>query len=192
MRIVGGRFRGKTLATPRDARIRPTGDRVREAIFNILAHGDFGREGPALPIGVKVLDLFAGTGALGLEAFSRGAAFVTFVDDHVESRGLIRRNVEAMGATGATRLLRRDAAALGPLPPGHQAGGPFDLVFLDPPYRQDLVARALTGAVEGGWLKPGAVAVAEMEIEAEAPQIPGLTLVQTRDYGETRVRFWTR
>jgi 16S rRNA (guanine966-N2)-methyltransferase len=190
MRIVGGKFRGKLLATPKDDRIRPTTDRVRESIFNILAHGEFAKDGMGLPMGAKVLDLFAGTGALGLEAYSRGAVSVTFVDDHPESRALIRRNIEAMGATGATRLMRRDALDVGPVPPGNQAGGPFDLIFLDPPYGKDWVGKAIANAHKGGWFNAGAVIVAEMEITATAPEIADLTLVQTRDYGDSRIAFY--
>ncbi len=190
MRIIAGRFRGKQLATPVDQRVRPTGDRVRESVFNILGHGDFGRVGPALPIGARVLDLFAGTGALGLEALSRGALNVAFVDDHPESRALIRRNIDALQATGVTRIMRRDATDLGPIPAGNQAGGPFDLVFLDPPYGRDLIAPALEGAMAGGWIAPGAVIIAEMEPSAVIPAIAGIEPVQSRDYGETRVMFF--
>src|ERR1700687_6245747 len=134
MRIVGGKSRGLILSAPTDDRVRPTSDRVREAIFNILAHNDFGTV--CRLEGARVLDLFAGTGALGLEALSRGAKYVLFVDDHAESRGLIRRNVEAMQATGVTKIWRRDATDLGPLE--RNAGGPFDLILLDPPYRKAL------------------------------------------------------
>ena len=190
MRIIAGRFRGKQLATPVDQRVRPTGDRVRESVFNILGHGDFGRVGPALPIGARVLDLFAGTGALGLEALSRGALNVAFVDDHPESRALIRRNIDALQATGVTRIMRRDATDLGPIPAGNQAGGPFDLVFLDPPYGRDLIAPALEGAMAGGWIAPGAVIIAEMDPSAVIPAIAGIEPVQSRDYGETRVMFF--
>jgi len=191
LRIVAGLWRGKTLTAPKDARVRPTTDRVREALFNVLAHGNFGRDTP-LPQGARVLDLYAGTGALGLEALSRGALTVTFVDDHAESRALIRRNIEALGATGTTRLMRRDASNLGPLPAGNQAGGPFDLVFLDPPYGQGLVGPTLDAAMAGGWLAPGAVAVAEMDKSHPAPEVSGLDLIQSRDYGETRLALYRR
>ena len=129
MRIVGGRFRGRTLSAPKSQAIRPTADRLREALFNILTHsyGD--------PVeGARVLDLFAGTGALGLEALSRGAAFVLFVDDGAEARALLRGNVDALGAGGATKVYRRDATRLGPAHPME----PFSLVFLDPPYGKGL------------------------------------------------------
>src|SRR5690606_21848963 len=144
MRIVAGKFRGKHLTSPSDESIRPTADRVRESMFNILAS----RLGPVFS-GIRVLDLFAGTGALGLEALSRGAAHVTFVDTGAEARGLIRDHIEAFGAGGITKLLRRDATALGT--PG--TFGQFDLVFLDPPYSHGLGEQALAGLAANGWLK---------------------------------------
>src|SRR5215467_903064 len=148
MRITGGTFRGRTLAAPPDARVRPTADKVRQAIFNILAHNDFGI-GFALD-GARVADLFAGTGALGIEALSHGAAYCLLVDDSAESRALVRGNVEALGLTGVTKIWRRDATNLGPMAAG--AGGPFDLVFVDPPYRNGLVQPALAALAGGGWL----------------------------------------
>ncbi len=187
MRIVAGKHRGLALAAPKDDRVRPTSDRVREAVFNVLAHNDFGI-GFAIE-GARVLDLFAGTGALGLEALSRGAAYVLFVDDHFESRGLIRRNVEAAHATGATKIWRRDATALSEMPVN--AGGPFDLVFLDPPYRKGLVVRALTSAREGKWLAANALLVAEMA-EDEAVETPeAFESLDERTYGDTRVVLLT-
>src|SRR5919109_3160617 len=145
MRVVGGRLRGRTLAAPKSNAIRPTSDRLRESLFNILAHayGD--------PVaGARVLDLFAGTGALGLEAVSRGAAFALFVDDGAEARALIRANVEQLGLGGVTRIFRRDATRLGPVHPVE----PFSLVFLDPPYGKELAEKSLLSAREGGWLVP--------------------------------------
>jgi 16S rRNA (guanine966-N2)-methyltransferase len=179
-------MRGRTLATPSDLRVRPTSDKVRQAIFNILAHQDFG-EGFSVE-GARVADLFAGTGALGLEAISHGAAFALFVDVAGESRALIHRNVEALGLTGATKIFRRDATKLGPIPAG--SGGPFDLVFLDPPYRQNLIAPALASLREGGWLAPGAVIVVESAADEEALAAPaGFENLDERIYGETRVTF---
>src|SRR5919205_43464 len=167
MRIVAGRFRGKQLASPEDESIRPTADRVRESVFNILAS----RLGPSFE-GLRVLDLFAGTGALGLEALSRGAASVVFVDTGAEARGLIRDHIEAFGAGGVSKLLRRDATDLGP------AGtmGPVDLVFLDPPYGQGLGERALASLRDGGWLKPQSLLVLEEAREAEVSLPEGFTL----------------
>jgi 16S rRNA (guanine966-N2)-methyltransferase len=183
MRIVAGKFRGLTLATPKDGRVRPTSDRVREAVFNVLAHNDFG-VGFKLE-GARVMDVFAGTGALGLEALSRGAKYVLFVDDHHESRGLIRRNVETARATGATKIWRRDATALGEMPAN--AGGPFDLVFMDPPYRKGLVAQALTGLDRGGWLAPHAVVVAEMAEDEMFAAPDWVESLDERAYGDTKI-----
>ena len=187
MRIVAGKHRGLSLATPKDARVRPTSDRVREALFNVLAHNDFG-VGFTVE-GARVLDLFAGTGALGLEALSRGAKYVLFVDDHAESRALVRRNVEAAHATGATKIWRRDATGLSEMPAN--AGGPFDLVFLDPPYRKGLVELALASARDGGWLAETAIVVAEMAAD-EALVVPaGLSALDERTYGDTKVVLLT-
>ncbi len=180
MRIVAGKFRGKQLGSPEDASIRPTADRVRESIFNILAS----RLGPRLD-GRRVVDLFAGTGALGLEALSRGAAHVVFVDTGAEARGLIRDHIEAFGAGGIARLLRRDATNLGP------AGtmGPVDLVFLDPPYGQGLGERALVSLRQGGWLKPESVLVLEESSDATVDLPEGFKLDDRREYGAAAVYF---
>ncbi|SEP85691.1 16S rRNA (guanine966-N2)-methyltransferase [Devosia sp. YR412] len=182
MRIVAGKFRGKQLNSPSDDSIRPTADRVRESMFNILAS----RLGPVFD-GVRVLDLFAGTGALGLEALSRGASHVTFVDMGAESRGLIRDHIEAFGAGGITKLLRRDATDLGT--PG--TFGQFDLVFLDPPYGKGLGELALAGLAKGGWLKPGATLVFEESVEAEVVIPEGFMLDDRREYGAAAVHFLT-
>ncbi len=180
MRIVAGKFRGKTLTSPEDGSIRPTADRVRESVFNILAS----RLGPSFD-GLKVLDLFAGTGALGLEALSRGAANVIFVDTGAEARGLIRDHIEAFGAGGTTKLLRRDATSLGP------AGtmGPVDLIFLDPPYGKGLGEQALASLKAGGWLHPETLLMLEegSDVTVELPE--GLTLDDRREYGAAAVHF---
>ena len=180
MRIVAGKFRGKQLTSPGDDSIRPTADRVRESVFNILAS----RLGPNFD-GLRVLDLFAGTGALGLEALSRGAANVVFVDTGAEARGLIRDHIEAFGAGGVAKLLRRDATALGP------AGtmGPVDLVFLDPPYGGGLGERALASLRDGGWLKPATVLVLEESSEAVLDLPDGFALEDRREYGAAAVHF---
>jgi 16S rRNA (guanine966-N2)-methyltransferase len=187
MRIIAGKHRGLSLATPKDQRVRPTSDRVREALFNVLAHNDF-EVGFSIQ-GARVLDLFAGTGALGLEALSRGAQFVMFVDDHFESRALIRTNVEAAHATGATKIWRRDATALSDIPAN--AGGAFSLVFLDPPYRKGLVELALASAKSGGWLAPHAIAVAELAADETFVLPPGFRELDQRQYGDTQVRILT-
>ena len=185
MRITGGQFRGRTLATPRDAQVRPTADKVRQAIFNILAHNHFGC-GFSLE-GARVADLFAGTGAMGIEAISRGARFCLFVDDSAESRALIRENVEGFQLTGASKIWRRDATQLGPMPAG--SGGPFHLVFLDPPYREGLVPPALNSLADGNWLAANALLLAETA-EDEVLDVPSaFTLLDERVYGDTTVRL---
>jgi 16S rRNA (guanine966-N2)-methyltransferase len=180
VRIVGGEFRSRPLATPRTNAIRPTTDRTRESVFNVLAHCFPDRLGSA-----RVLDLFAGTGALGLEALSRGASFCMFIEDSAEGRGLIRANVEAFGLTGRTKIFRRDATSLG------EAGTvqPFGLVFADPPYGKGLGERALRSAQAGGWLLPGALCVMEEAAAAVFEPGEGFSVVDERDYGETTIRF---
>ena len=180
MRIIAGRFRGKHLVTPADESIRPTADRVRESIFDILAS----RLGQSFE-GLRVLDLFAGTGAMGLEALSRGAANVVLVDTGVEARGVIRDNIEAMGAGGVAKLLRRDATALGP----SGTMGAFDLIFLDPPYSQGLGEKALVSARDGGWIAPDATIVLEESRGATLTLPEGFILDDRREYGTAAVNF---
>ena len=181
MRITAGKFKGRGLVPPKDRSVRPTSDKVRQAVFNILEHRDFGF---AFAIeGVRVVDLFAGTGAMGIEALSRGARYCLFVDDSAASRALIRQNVEALGLTGATKIWRRDAAVLGAL----DTFAPFDLAFLDPPYRKDLIAPALAGLRDGGWLNAPALVVAEMAEEENIPSTDGYEILDDRLYGDTRV-----
>jgi 16S rRNA (guanine966-N2)-methyltransferase len=182
VRIVGGRFRGRSLAGPKSDGIRPTSDRLRETIFNILAHS---YDDPVE--GARVLDLFAGTGAMGLEALSRGAAFALLVDDGAQARGLIRENVEALGVGGETRLFRRDATRMGAAAPN----APFSLVFCDPPYGKDLAPRALRSCAEGGWLNPGALVVVEEAQGIDVTLPEGFEELERRDYGETTVVFGT-
>lgn len=182
MRIVGGRFRGRALAAPAGMATRPTSERAREAIFNILEHAPFS---PGLA-GLRVLDLFAGSGALGFEALSRGAQFALFVETDVGARGAIRQTVEALGLFGTTRIHRRDATDLGVKPAG--LGDPFDLVFLDPPYGQGLGEAALAKLGLGGWLSPQALAVFECAAD-ETPQIEGFDLLDERRYGAAKVLF---
>ncbi len=180
MRIVAGALKGRPLATPKGEGIRPTSERHRGALFDILQHG-FGFRFD----GGRVLDLFAGTGALGLEALSRGCRFGTFVEESAEGRGLIRTNVESFGLGGCTKILRRDATKLGP------AGTiePFDLVLLDPPYGKRLGEAALAGALVGGWLKPDALVVLEEALNAPFEPVSGLEIEDERTMGETRLRF---
>lgn len=180
MRIVGGARRGLHLTPVGEgdpkAHLRPTSDRVREAIFNLLINGGYGN-----PVtGARVLDLFAGTGALGLEALSRGAVWATFVDDGAVARGLLRRNIDLMRAGDATEALRRDATRMGP-----NRGAAHDLIFLDPPYGKGLGEACLASCAEGGWIAPGAVVVWE---EGTAPAIPaGFEELDQRKYGDTLV-----
>jgi 16S rRNA (guanine966-N2)-methyltransferase len=180
MRIVGGRFRGRALAGPRSDAIRPTSDRLRETIFNVLAHS---YDDPVA--GARVLDLFAGTGAMGLEALSRGAAFALFVDDGAQARGIIRENVEALGVGGQTRLFRRDATRMGRPGPNEL----FSLVFCDPPYGKDLAPRALRSCAQGGWLTREALVVVEEAQGGEVALPAGFTELERRDYAETKVVF---
>jgi 16S rRNA (guanine966-N2)-methyltransferase len=176
MRIVGGRLRGRALVAPKSQAIRPTADRLREALFNILVHayGD--------PVGgARVLDLFAGTGALGLEALSRGAAFALFVDDGAEARALLRENVAALGLGGVSRIFRRNAAKLGAAHPL----APFSLAFLDPPYGGGLAEQGLASARAGGWLIPGALAVVEEAVSAAFAAPEGFDELERRRYDDT-------
>ncbi|MBY0611637.1 MAG: 16S rRNA (guanine(966)-N(2))-methyltransferase RsmD [Beijerinckiaceae bacterium] len=178
MRIVGGRYKGKTLAGPKTDAIRPTSDRLRETLFNILAHRpERGVEG------ARVLDLFAGTGALALEALSRGAIYACLVDEGAEARGLIRANIDALGAGGVTRVLRRDATKLGPVSPFE----PFDLVFLDPPYGKRLGERAVASAIGGGWLAQEAVIVWEERASVPLSPPSELIVLDRREAGEAQV-----
>lgn len=184
MRIIGGKFRGLKLAEvgsgDPDAHLRPTTDRVRETMFNLLINS----LGIRLE-GARVLDLFAGTGALGLEALSRGAARVAFVDDGAASRALLRTNIEKARAMGTTDVWRRDATRLGP-----NRGAGYDLIFMDPPYGKSLGEVALQSAIDGNWLAPDAVLVWE---DSALPALPeGFDLLDQRRYGETHVTILQR
>jgi 16S rRNA (guanine966-N2)-methyltransferase len=181
VRIVGGALKGRTLHGPPEHATRPTSDRVREAIFNILLHGlpGFGLAGS------RVLDLFAGTGAMGLEALSRGARFCQFVEESPEARAIIRRNAEELGLIGRCKIWRRDATALGPCAPQP----PFDLVIADPPYGKALGEAAAAAVVDGGWMAPGGVLVLEESAKSGVSPPPPLHLVDERLYGDTRVMF---
>ena len=180
MRIVGGEYRGRPLAAPRTSSIRPTTDRTREAVFNVLAHRFADRL-----VSARVLDLFAGTGALGLEALSRGAAYCVFIEESSEGRGLIRTNVETFGLTGRTKVFRRDAASLG----GAGTMAPFGLVFADPPYGKGLGEAALASARAGGWLTQGALCVVEEAATAAFDPGEHFKVIDERGYGETIIRF---
>ncbi len=181
MRVVAGRLRGRALAAPAGRDTRPTSDRARQALFDVLAHAAWA---PSLP-GARVIDLFAGSGALGVEALSRGAAFALFVETEAAARGAIRDNLEALGLFGAARIHRRDATDLGVRPGG--AGPPFDLAFLDPPYRQGLGERALLSLLAGGWLAPDGVAVLERAADEPDLALDGWEALDGRRWGAARV-----
>ncbi len=180
MRVIGGRLRGRALKAPQTRDIRPTTDRMRESLFNILAHRD---EFPL--VGARILDLFAGTGALAIEAISRGADFAVMVDVGAEARGLQRENVEALGLGGSVRIMRRDATKLGEVSPF----SPFTLVFCDPPYGMGLGEAALASAIAGGWLAPGAAVVLEERASAEVTLPVPLQEIERRKAGETLLVF---
>src|SRR6516225_2957224 len=180
MRVVGGRLRGRNLAAPASREIRPTADRLRESLFNILVHA---YENPVED--ARVLDLFAGTGALGIEAISRGAGFALFVDNGAEARALLRNNVEALGLGGVTKVFRRDATNLGPAHPVE----PFSLVFLDPPYGKGLAEKALASLRDGGWLTKEALVVVEEAKAAAFSAQEGFAELERRSYDDTEFVF---
>lgn len=183
MRIVGGKFKGRALVTPDGQNTRPTSDRAREAIFNILAHAEWA---PNLE-GARVMDVFAGSGALGFEAMSRGADFCLFVETGEAARGAIRDNVETFGLFGTTRVHRRDAAQLG-LRPGSQAEV-FDLVFLDPPYRKGLGEKALDGLISGNWLSENAIIVFERGADEDDFVTDVWQKINVKTYGAAQILF---
>lgn len=180
MRVAGGVHGGRTLKAPSSSKIRPTSDKLRQAIFNILAH-TYGN--PAED--ARVLDLFAGTGALGIEALSRGAAFALFVEEAAEARALIRANIEALQLTGVTKIFRRDATKLGP----RGAFDPFSLVFCDPPYGKGFAEKSLASAREGGWLASEALIVVEESVDAKFAAPGGFEVLERREYDDTEIVF---
>ena len=182
MRIVGGEHRGRRIAEPDDRTIRPTPDRVREAVFNVLAHAH-----PESLAGSRAIDLFAGTGAMGLEALSRGCRFALFVDHGPASRALLRTNVEALGLTGRSKVWRRDATAL-----GVTVLAPFDIAFADPPYGGGLGERAAASLLAGGWLAPHALLVLEEEARHLPGALEGFEPLDRRSFGRTAVGFFRR
>jgi 16S rRNA (guanine966-N2)-methyltransferase len=183
MRIVAGTFRGRPLVAPKGHSTRPTADRARQAIFNVLEHAAWS---PDLE-GARVIDLFAGSGALGIEAISRGAGFCLFVERAETARAAIRANLAALALETHTRVDRREAAAL---PARTAVDGPaFDLAFLDPPYGEALGEAALTRLAEGGWLAADAVAVLERGADDPAAVPDGFELIDSRRWGAARVSF---
>ena len=183
MRIVAGKLKGRAIVAPEGQGTRPTSDRARQAIFNVLEHAAW-----AEPLaGARVMDLFAGSGALGFEAMSRGAAFCLFVETDEAARGAIRENADTCGVMGATRVHRRSAIDLG-VRPGSD-GEAFDLAFLDPPYGKGLGEQALARLLDGNWLKPGALVVFERGSDEPEIETPGYERLDARDYGAARVLF---
>ncbi|MDI7861542.1 16S rRNA (guanine(966)-N(2))-methyltransferase RsmD [Rhizobiaceae bacterium n13] len=181
MRIVGGEFRGRSLATPKSNAIRPTIDRTRESLFNILSHAY-----PESLDGTRVIDIFAGTGAVGIEALSRGCRHALFIENSVEGRGLLWENIDAFGLHGRARILRRDATQLGSV--GNIE--PFHLLFADPPYGKGLGEKAMTAAHAGGWLVPGALALLEERADVTASPDENFRFLEQRTFGDTKMHFY--
>lgn len=186
MRIVAGVHKGRAISAPKGLATRPTTDRVRESVFNKLAHAAWARKLE----GARVIDLFAGSGALGLEAISRGAEFCLFVETEANARGAIRTNIEALQLYGCTKLHRRDATDLGRKP--EKVGPPFDLAFMDPPYGQGLGERALEALTRGDWLCDDALVVLEESSRSEVTAPDGWTVIDELAAGDTVVRFLRR
>lgn len=183
MRIVAGSLKGRAIVAPEGQNTRPTSDRARQAVFNVLEHASWSDT----LHGARVIDLYAGSGALGFEAVSRGAAFCLFVEIEDDARGAIRENADAYGLMGRTRVHRRSATDLG-VRPG-SAGEAFDIAFLDPPYARGLGEQTLARLLEGGWLKPGAIVVFERGSDEPDIDTPGYERLDARDYGAARVLF---
>ncbi|MDE0703120.1 MAG: 16S rRNA (guanine(966)-N(2))-methyltransferase RsmD [Rhodospirillaceae bacterium] len=184
MRIVGGSLRGRRLAAPDGGAVRPTSDRAREALFNRMDHGAFSDDGTSSAAGAFVLDAFCGTGALGLEALSRGAAQAVFIDNDDDAIACVRTNIAALGVADRATVLRADATD----PP--RAAAPCTLIFLDPPYAGNTIAAALPALAAAGWLAPGALCVAESAAKSPAPEPPaGFETLDSRSYGRARFCF---
>jgi len=181
VRTVGGEFRGRPLKAPKSQAIRPTTDRIRESLFNVLEHA----YGDSLE-GTRVLDLFAGTGALGIEALSRGAQFTLFVENSIEGRGLLRQNIENLSLQGRSKIFRRDATCLGDI----EGIEPFDLVFADPPYGSGMGEKAALSAHSGNWLAPNALLVLEEARESAPVAISGFQHLESRSWAGTTVAIF--
>jgi 16S rRNA (guanine966-N2)-methyltransferase len=181
IRIIGGKFKGRKLDVPEGGDVRPTSDRAREALFNILSHGDYHTDAGPLPLGAKVLDVFAGSGALGLEALSRGAEHVAFLEQNPAHLKMIRRNAIKLGESGAISMLQRDGAKPGPTPVGGQV--PADLVFLDAPYDSGLGSIALAALAGANWLSENCIAVVETGAREKVEQPEGFEQLDQRKYG---------
>jgi 16S rRNA (guanine966-N2)-methyltransferase len=182
VRIVAGTWRRRTIEVPPGEAVRPTSDRVREALFNSLIHG-FGESDFRLH-GARVVDVFAGTGALGLEALSRGAAFATFVEGDPATAALIRRNIAKLGAYDRATVLVADGAYL------PRATSACDLALVDPPYGKIFGTQALSGLASQGWLKPGALVSLETESVESVSETSGMTLLDRRAYGRAAISIF--
>ena len=181
MRIVGGKYKGRALKAPQTQAIRPTTDRVRENLFNVISHN----YGDHLD-NTRVLDLFAGTGALGIEALSRGARFALFIENSIEGRGLLRENIDNLSLQGHSKVFRRDATSLGQI--GSMAQ--FDLVFLDPPYDQGFGEKSAAALIEGGWLSPSALLILEESRKSAPDTLAGFERLDTKTYGATNISIF--
>lgn len=181
IKIVGGKHRGRTLATPEGLETRPTSSRARESLFNILAHASWRADGTSPLIEARVLDAFAGSGALGIEALSRGAAHATFLDNDAAAIKAIGENLRKLDETAAAKVVRADATRP---PPAREA---CDLLFLDPPYHSGNARPALTALAEAGWVKPGAVAVVEVASTEDLMPLPGFEAIDERRYGAAKI-----
>ena len=183
MRIVAGRHRGRRIEAPAGLDVRPTADRARESLFNILEHGRFGGDGTSLLVGAQVLDAFAGSGALGLEALSRGALKLTCMETSAAARAAVRANAAALGEAGRVTVMQADATK----PPA--AAAACDLVFLDPPYRSGLAAAALPALASRGWIADGAICVIELAANEDLAAPAGFTPMDERRYGKAKLLF---
>jgi 16S rRNA (guanine966-N2)-methyltransferase len=181
LRVVGGKHRGRSIATPEGPTTRPTSNRARESLFNILMHARWNDDGTSPLIDARVLDAFAGSGALGIEALSRGAAHATFLDNDAAAIRLIGENLRKMGEASNDKVIRADAAR----PPPSREG--CDLVFLDPPYRSGQASPALTALADGGWLKPDAIASVEIAGTEDLLPPPRFETIDERRYGAAKI-----
>lgn len=182
MRIVGGKYKGRAIAAPKSNDIRPTKDRTRESLFNILTHSYSDHLE-----GGRILELFAGTGAVGVEALSRGAEYVLFVETSIEGRGLLRQNIDNLSLQGCTRVFRRDATKLGPRGTVEK----FDILFADPPYARGLGEKAIISAADHDWLNEGAAVILEEHSAIEPKLDDRFKLHDTRSFGEAQMWFYT-
>lgn len=182
MRIVGGKYRGRAIASPKTDTIRPTSDRTRESLFNILNHAYSDHLD-----GARMLELFAGTGAVGIEALSRGAEFVLFVEKGIEGRGLLRQNIDDFSLHGCTKVFKRDATKLGP----RAKFEPFNLLFADPPYKKSMGERAILSAADGDWLADDTLVILEEHKDVEPKLDERFTSLEQRPFGLTNIWLYS-